>query len=79
MMTIDDIIKLVNEMPFVEYDITLCENNKCPRRQECHRWQMYQVYRVDERKGKPIYLSMYKGDSNNCKFFWQWEQTSMHE
>lgn len=78
-MTIDDIIKIVNEMPFVEYDITLCDSKECPRRQECHRWRMYQIYKVDKRENKPTYISMYRGKTNNCNLFWQWEQITTHE
>lgn len=79
MMTIDDIIKLVNEMPFVEYDITFCDNNECPRRQECHRWQMYRIYKADKRANKPCFIHMNIASSNNCNLFWRWEQITTHE
>ena len=70
-MTLDEIIKRVNAMPFMEYDITMCNNKDCPRKEECHRYIMGQAYKSDTRKNKPRFLMMYKGISENCTLFWK--------
>ena len=70
-MELEDIIKQVNEMPFMEYDITMCNNNNCKRKEECHRYLMCQAYKVDTRKNKPIFLTMYKGNHESCTLFWK--------
>lgn len=68
-----------NKIPFVDYDITFCDNEECQKAKQCHRWRMYQIYKADKRENKRIYISMYRGKSNNCNLFTQWEQISMHE
>lgn len=70
-MTLEDIIKKVNAMPFMEYDITMCNNNDCPRKEECHRYLMCQTYKADTRKDKPRFVTMYKGNSKDCALFWK--------
>lgn len=70
-MTLDEIIKQVNEMPFMEYDITMCNNESCSKKNECHRYVMCQVYKKDQRKNKPRFLTMYKGNSESCTLFWK--------
>ena len=70
-MTLEDIIKEVNSLPFVEYDITMCSNKDCPRKEECHRYLMCQAHKADTRKDKPKFLTMYKGLSESCTFFWK--------
>lgn len=67
-----------NKIPFVDYDITFCDNSECKKANQCLRWRMYQIYKVDKRENKRTYISMYRGESNNCIFFTQWEQTSTH-
>lgn len=68
-MTIDDIIKHVNEMPIMEYDITFCDNEECQKAKQCLRWRMYQIYKEDKRENKRTLISMYRGESNNCNLF----------
>lgn len=58
-----------NKIPFVDYDITFCDNKECPRSQECLRWRMYQIYKADKRENKRTLISMYIGESNNCNLF----------
>ena len=70
-MELEEIIKKVNEMQFMEYDITMCYNNDCPRKEECHRYIMCQAYKADTRKDKPRFLTMYKGNSESCNLFWK--------
>ena len=74
-LSLEDIIKRVNEMPFMEYDITMCNNDACLNREDCHRHVMYRVYKNDDRKGKPRFLSIYKGNSEKCKMFWKYERS----
>ena len=70
-MKLDEIIKKVNAMPFMEYDITMCNNIDCYRKDNCHRYVMYQKLKADTRKYKPLLVNLYKGDYENCTLFWK--------
>ena len=67
---IDKIIKQANSLPFMEYDITMCNNGDCKFKDDCHRYIMCQVYKEDKRKDKPRFFSLYKGNSDKCEMFW---------
>ena len=61
----------------MSYDITFCEGTGCKRRNKCHRYTMYQVYKADKREDKPRFIMMYKGESKNCLMFWEDENTTL--
>lgn len=55
----------------MNYDITFCGNDTCPRRKDCHRYLHYKVYQRDKSKNKKTLISMFKGDGDeNCSMFW---------
>lgn len=59
----------------MNYDITFCRNDKCPRRRSCHRWLHYQVYKKDRDKNKKTLISMFIGEGgDDCTMFWPEEQ-----
>lgn len=55
----------------MSYDITFCEGKGCKRRDKCHRYKMYQVYKEDKRERQAPFIMMYKGESKNCLMFWE--------
>lgn len=55
----------------MSYDITFCEGAGCKRRNKCHRYTMYQVYRRDTREDKPRFIMMYRGESKKCLMYWE--------
>ena len=70
-MELEEIIKQVNSLPFVEYDITMCNNKNCPLKDNCHRYLMCQTYKADTRKDKPRFFDLYTGGAENCTLFWE--------
>lgn len=73
-LSIEEIIKMANELPFMEYDITMCNNKSCTKKDGCHRYIMCQTYKNDQRKDKPRFFSLYKGDSEKCTLFWEYKK-----
>ena len=68
---IDDIIGRVNALPFMEYDITMCRNDSCNKRMNCHRYLMYKTLQEDKREDKPTFISMYCGNAEKCTYYWE--------
>lgn len=55
----------------MNYDITFCEGENCPRKQQCHRYRELQRYRADKDPNKKTYIYMYEPtDTTNCSMFW---------
>ena len=70
---LDYLIKKVNGMPFMEYDITMCYGIGCGKKDNCHRYLMKEQYIQDFRKGKPIDANFISGEDgeNNCELYWE--------
>ena len=41
----------------MNYDITMCNNNDCKKREKCLRYVTHQAFKADK-SDKPLYVSM---------------------
>lgn len=56
----------------MNYDITFCEGESCPRKEECHRYRELLRFRADKDPNKKTYISMCKPtDTTKCTLFWR--------
>lgn len=56
----------------MNYDITFCEGEKCPRKEQCHRYCELQRFRADKDPNRGDYIDMAKpDDTTNCTLFWR--------
>lgn len=58
-----------------DYDITMCSNEYCAKREQCRRFVTYRQYKQDKDENKPTLVSMLLQDTdepvgNDCKRFW---------
>lgn len=44
----------------MSYDITFCEGESCPRKEDCHRFRELLRFRADKDPNKKTYISMTK-------------------
>lgn len=53
------------------YDITFCEGENCPRREQCHRYRHLQRYRANNgSKIKPRISILMPDNPENCPLYW---------
>ena len=72
-MSLKGIIRHAELISFKVYDITCCGMENCPRKGNCRRYIIYQIYMHDVREGKPPHINMYDGESIDCNMYWQHE------
>ena len=62
-------------MNYDGYDITMCSNEYCTKREQCHRFLTYQGHKHDKNEDKPILVSMLINEQaepfDGCNLFWQ--------
>ena len=63
-----------NERITMRYDITLCNNAQCKRREKCRRYALWLKWLADESVNKPQQVSMLIHDTddplgNDCELF----------
>lgn len=55
----------------MNYDITFCEGENCPRKQQCHRYCELQRHRANKDPNKQTYIYMAKPDDPaKCSMCW---------
>ena len=58
----------------MNYDITMCDDGLCSKREQCHRFIAYQKYKGDKSKNKPTMVSMIapRAKANGaCSLYWE--------
>ena len=58
-----------------DYDITMCRNEYCAKREQCRRFLTYRQYKQDTDENQLTFVSMLLQDTdgalgNDCKRFW---------
>lgn len=57
------------------FDITMCNDGLCSKREQCHRYLAYQGYKQDKSEDKPMLVSMLIKKQtepfDGCNLFWQ--------
>lgn len=60
---------------FDNYDITMCNNGFCSKKEQCHRFLAYKKYKLDPNEDKPMLVSMLLSNEtqpfDGCNLFWQ--------
>ena len=59
---------------FDDYDITMCNDGFCSKKEQCHRYLTYQEYKQDKSEDKPTLVSL-KADGKRpfggCSLYWE--------
>ena len=56
----------------MNYDITFCQGDGCPRKEQCHRYLHLQRFRADKDPNRGDHISMTKPENPaKCDLFWR--------
>ena len=59
---------------FDGYDFTMCDNQLCSKREQCHRYLAYQEYKQDKSEDKPTLVSLRVSNgkpTDGCVLYWE--------
>ena len=62
---------------FDGYDLTMCNDGLCSKREQCHRYLTYQEYKQDKSEYKPTLVSLRVSNDkpfDGCTLFWEEEK-----
>lgn len=62
---------------FDGYDLTMCNDGLCSKREQCHRYLTYQEYKQDKSEYKPTLVSLRVSNgkpTDGCTLFWKEEK-----
>ena len=61
-------------MNYDGYDITMCDDGLCSKREQCRRYLAYQQYRQDTNEDKPTLVSLRVSKNkpiDGCILYWE--------
>lgn len=57
----------------MNYDITMCANERCKKKETCNRWLTYQHYHNDKDTNKRpyVYMNLCSKEVSECPLLWK--------